>query len=195
MRFCLPLVLIAAAACGGPRESAYTRIDLATQPEGATCTVVRGSTVIGDVSAPGVIRVTPSSRDLELTCRLDGYAPTPATIVAEERADRAAVMLLAGGLGGLIGSAAAGGLHDYTKNVAITLIPARFPSAAARDEFFAPLAAKLLASHEARIERARGGCSPGDAAGCDLILAPHINRRDMELAKLNAARGSVAIDA
>lgn len=120
------------------------RIGVASTPAGATCEAVRDNQPIGRVtSTPGLLRVTNSASTIVLHCEAAGHAPGRTLVVSVTDAATTGLYILAGGLVGLVAASATGVMYTYPADVAVTLIPQIFTTAAERDVFFDGLIARL----------------------------------------------------
>lgn len=123
------------AACAN--QEPPVRIGVASTPAGASCVAVRDNQPVGRVAAtPGLLRVTNSASTIVLDCEAAGHATGRTLVVSVTDGATAGLFFLAGGLVGLVAASATGAMYTYPADVAVTLIPQTFPSAAERDVFF-----------------------------------------------------------
>lgn len=189
-------LLLILAGCGGggaPTGGLSRWIEVTTVPAGAACEVRQADVVVARMTGPEVVQVPRSRQSLDITCGKDGFLTTPVTVQAEEDAALAAFVLLGSGVVGLATQSASGNLHNYPKAVEVVLAPASFPDAAARDTFFDRRVGAVRAIYDPKIARIRSGCTPGDTAGCNALLAEPTEARDAAIRSIEALRGQAAV--
>jgi hypothetical protein len=131
------------AACASANQEPPVRISVASTPAGASCEAVRDNRPIGRVtSTPGLLRVTNSASTIVLHCEAPGHAPGRNLVGSVTDGATAGLYILAGGLVGLVAASATGAMYTYPADVAVTLIPQSFTTAAERDAFFDALIAR-----------------------------------------------------
>src|SRR5262245_15501990 len=65
--------------CATVVEGTSQNIMIATQPPGASCTVMRqGQQIAAVIATPGNVRIDKSKNDLQVSCTKEGYEPTTA---------------------------------------------------------------------------------------------------------------------
>ena len=119
----LMLLVSLVCGCSGSPPDGPAPVAIETNPAGATCTVQRGSTVLGVVSTPGSLAVTPSEKDLTVTCMKPGWR----TAIGSVKAIYKGVgfgQLLTGGAAAVVEDAAKGtDFHYDPAGATLTLVP------------------------------------------------------------------------
>jgi hypothetical protein len=132
----LAAVLLLSGGCATLTKGTSQPVTVQTEPEGATCTLTRdGSTVAVVNPTPGTVTVGKSHTELAVRCAKSGYLDAVGTIGSKFQAMTFGNILF-GGLIGVVVDAASGATAEYEPTVTIVLVPAVFPTAQARDEFF-----------------------------------------------------------
>jgi len=94
------LGFLALAGCATVTTGATHRLEIATDPPGATCTVRRDGVVLGDIPAtPGALTVTKAPGALRVTCRKDGYEDASGYAFASKQDMIYGNILIGGALG------------------------------------------------------------------------------------------------
>jgi hypothetical protein len=121
-RLLLPLLLAALLpACATVTTGTTSNISVLTEPSGAVCTLSREGEIVGVVNpTPGTVRVSNSSRQLDVRCLRSGYDPGLGAIPAEFQAMTVGNILL-GGVIGVVVDAASGAATRYPGTITINL--------------------------------------------------------------------------
>lgn len=117
----LSAVALLSAACSTIVTGTSQTIAVSTTPAGAACTVDRNGERIGSVAeTPGTVRVSKSSRTLEVECREAGYLPATARRSPDFQPWTLGNVLI-GGLLGLGIDAASGAISVYPSSIQLSL--------------------------------------------------------------------------
>ena len=96
----------ALAACAPTSDGTTQRVAIRTIPDGAACTVQRGTTVLGEVSpTPGSLAVDRSKSNLAVTCRKLGWTTASGMVEAQYKGIGLG-KLLNGGIAAVVDDAA-----------------------------------------------------------------------------------------
>jgi len=77
MKHKVPFLLIGfslLSGCASVIEGRAQEVTIQTNPEGASCAVVRNGTPLGTVSTPGTIYIEKTKDDISIRCNKAGYA-------------------------------------------------------------------------------------------------------------------------
>ncbi len=119
----LMLLVSLVCGCSGAPPGGPAPVAIGTNPAGATCTVQRGGTVLGVVSTPGSLTVTPSEKDLMVTCTKPGWQNAAGTVKAIYKGVGFG-QLVTGGAAAVVEDAAKGTDFYYDPaGVTLTLVP------------------------------------------------------------------------
>lgn len=135
-----------------------------TKPPGASCVFNRDGETIGVVHpTPGSLVVQKSSKAISVACTKDKFQESDATLSADFQPMTLGNIIL-GGVIGIIVDAASGAVAEYQPNLTLTLIPAEFADADARDAYFAKLRDDLRADTVKAKQQIEKQCRPDDCA-------------------------------
>ena len=189
------------AGCATVLEGTTAKMKVMTDPPMATCTLVRDGKLLGTiVQTPGEIVLSKSRKDITVTCERQGFATTTEVVVSKY--DGAATANAVGGLvGATIGMSidhATGAVARYPEVVGITLTPASFPTAMARDQFYTSKAELIRLQLDAQLRTARANCpdtetTRGPQSICLLNIAELQRLQALELQKIEQARLSARV--
>lgn len=158
------LVPFLISGCATIVEGGAQTIRVETDPPGARCVLKRsGLTVSVIPSTPSTVSVFKQNGELVLTCRKPGYL----NVTVDQGAEFSGTVLGNILFGGLIGAAVdmgSGATHKYPDSIFLMLIPERFDTAEARDQFFAALIERVERRHLAAIEQERSQCHENDCS-------------------------------
>ncbi len=187
-----PLLLLPLlAACGG---GGGFRQDIAvsSEPAGAACRVMQGTTALAQVAAtPGTVNVPKSANPIAIACEAPAHGPGRLDVASRQDGAMVAAYALAGGPLALIAAGASGDLYRYPDAVTVRLPPERFADAAARDAFFDAREAEATAFGEA-VLAGRPACGAGDT-GCENRRAADRAVTEARIADLRSQRAAAAI--
>jgi hypothetical protein len=177
------------AGCATVTKGSSQPITLHTDPDGATCDIVREAKTVASVGAtPGQATVDKAWGAIDVKCRKSGYQSTEVKVDSEVQGWTFGNILL-GGLIGFAVDAASGAMRQYPQFITLTLVPEEFESAATRDEYVKRTLARFekeAAEAKAEIEKR---CS-GDACADELKSLDALKEKRIELlrARVDAAR-------
>lgn len=192
--FAVLLLTAALPACATITSGTSQNLTVLTEPTGATCTLMRGGTVIGVVNpSPGSVSVSKSSTDIAVSCTREGHSQGRNVVQAQFQGMTAGNLLL-GGVVGLAVDAASGAISRYPDSTIVILPPEAFRSARSRDDFFDARAADTRRFFEERITAARGSCQPDNRPLCDSQVDALARERDEELARFERLRRDARIE-
>lgn len=190
----VPLLLAAALAalggCATITEGSSQTIQIDTDPPGARCELTRNGQVVTRIPAtPSIVSVYKEGGDLALTCRKPGYLDATLDTASDFQG---AVLgnILFGGLIGIAIDMGSGASSKYPKSITMTLVPGRFDSIAARDDYFDGQRQRLRQRAEAQITRIREGCEGRD---CDEKIARVNQALDRQQAFLERQKTTVSV--
>lgn len=156
-----------------------------TDPPGAICTLSRRGKEIAVVDpTPGTVTVDKSKDAVAVSCNRAGYLESAGTITSQFQPMTFGNILF-GGLVGVAIDAGSGAMSEYEPIVTLTLIPAEFPSAEARDAFFDRLRSEFLTQSEKVVQRIQQKCS---ASACDTQLKAAASAKEAKLAEIETKR-------
>lgn len=190
---CATVALNAALRAAHPQPAWNGEVAVASVPPGAHCTVSRGDEVLAEVEAtPGTVQLERSHSTLEVRCRSEGHLETVEVLRAED--DPAVFRMAPNGIIGatatLISLASARTMR-YPGEVRVALAPAAFPSAPARERWFAERREAILARRAAAIALAEERCRASEST-CDPALAVMQREQGEDLARLDALMAQAA---
>ncbi len=192
---CATVALNAALRAAHPQPPWNGEVAVATEPAGARCAVARGTQVMAEVpAAPGVVRLARSHHPLEVRCAAEGYLETAE--VLRPRDDPAVFRMAPNGVIGATAtviSLAAARTMRYPSEVTVTLVPATFPSEAARDAFFTARRDAVIAARAAEIALGEERCRANADTTCDPSLLVAQRQQAEDLARLDALRGRAGV--
>jgi hypothetical protein len=192
---CATVALNAALRAAHPQPPWNGEVAVASEPAGARCTVNRGDRVMAEVPAsPGTVRLARSHSELEVRCVAEGYLETAE--VLRPRDDPAVFRMAPNGVIGATAtviSLATATTMRYPSNVTVTLVPATFPTEAAREDFFAQRRAAVIAARATEIGLAEERCRAERDTTCDPSLLVAQRQQSEDLARLDALRGAARV--
>ncbi len=192
---CATVAMNAALRAAHPQPAWNGEVAVASEPAGARCTVNRGDRVMAQVpAAPGTVRLARSHAELEVRCVAEGYLETAE--VLRPRDDPAVFRMAPNGVIGATAtviSLAAATTMRYPSAVTVTLVPASFPSEAARENFFAQRRAAVVAARATEISLAEERCRAERDTTCDPSLLVAQRQQSEDLARLDALRGAAQV--
>lgn len=166
-----------------------------TDPAGARCELRRAGQSVGSITqTPGTITVSRRKEAIEIACVRDGHQDT--VEVVESHFGGATVgNVLLGGLIGIAVDAASGANNVYPERVEIVMTPSSFPGEAARDAYFAKVAADITARTAAEAKQIMDRCNASQRELCQIDVKRRDESRDATLKSLDQKRLSARIDA
>ena len=163
-------------------------ISVATEPQGATCTLVREGQTVGVVNpTPGTVEVDRDKDDISVNCVLAEYEDSSEVISSEFTGYTLGNVILGGGVGAVV-DAASGANSEYPDSITVLMIPKEFTSEAQRDEIYDKLKARVTERTEKDVEEVYAQCSPDGQKQCDKKVAEMREARDKEIEKLDEKR-------
>jgi hypothetical protein len=186
----LVLVAILPAAaqltgCATLVKGSSQSVIVSTDPPGAVCTLSRRGKEIAVVNpTPGTVTVDKSKDAVAVSCNRAGYLESAGTITSQFQPMTFGNILF-GGLVGVAIDAGSGAMSEYEPRVTLTLIPAEFPSAAARDTFFDRLRSEFLTQSDEVMQRIKQKCS---GSACDSQLKAAASAKEAKLAEIETKR-------
>lgn len=185
----LPLVLLT-SGCATLTKGTSQTVTVDTDPSGATCTLTRDAKPVAIVNpTPGSVPVEKAQGTIAVACTKQGFLEAAGDLASEFQAMTFGNILF-GGVVGVVVDAASGAMHRYPDRVTITLIPAAFATAQARDEFFDRMRAVLERESDEVKDRIDKTCARGD---CDRQLAAAQAGRTGKLAEIEQRRAAATI--
>ncbi len=181
-------VMMGAMGAMGGKQDTGAKIAIESDPPGASCEVFRAGVSLGPAApTPRSLDVGKDKDTLEVRCALDGHRPAAEPV---EATFGNATMggLVAGGPIGLVRRAATGGNRFYPERVVVSLEPASFADAAARDAFHDKLVARAEAAAALDMARIAGRCEAGPVEFCEDDSRKITARRDAALAEIARRR-------
>lgn len=125
------------SGCATLVEGSAQTVRVETDPPGARCVITRNGTVVSEIpSTPATISLAKEKGDLAMRCSKRGYLDSG----LEQSAEFSGTVfgnILFGGLIGAVIDMGSGATHKYPERIWLSLVPERFDSVEARDEFFA----------------------------------------------------------
>jgi len=198
-RACAALPILALAACATITTGTSLTLKVESYPAGAACEAQRDGATVGMIGAtPGALVVEKSWSALTIVCKKDGYHDATERLTATAQPASFGNVLLGGGVG-LIVDAASGAMVRYEDPHPMLMVPKRFASVQARDDFFAGAAADLRKRADAEIDKMRktdATCSsPTMREQCTAAVKDRAEQRDAALAALEQKRQATQIEA
>lgn len=194
---CATVALNAALRAANPGPPWNGEVRIASEPEGAHCTVQRGDQVLAEVPAtPGTVRLDRSNATLEVRCRAAGHAAVAEPL--RPRDDPAVFRMAPTGIIGLTAtviSAANATTMRYDDDILVRLPPATFASDTAREQWFAERREAILASRSSAIARLEDRCRSFPDQPCDPTLAVLREQEQEDLRRLELLRPQVGVAA
>lgn len=173
LRLCLlALLALAMPGCATITTGTSHSLTIITEPEGAICELHRSGEIIGVVNpTPGTVRISKSSRDIEVRCRRHGLADANVTLSPDFQAMTLGNILI-GGVVGVVVDAASGAVGRYPTSITIRMAPpgGNAPGTPAIDNI------------DARIEALRTLCAPAERARCQAEIERLQNERSQQRA-------------
>ncbi|MEQ9126162.1 MAG: hypothetical protein RIM80_26765 [Alphaproteobacteria bacterium] len=198
MKFRLAMALLAPlwlANCATVVEGTDQSVLVSTDPNGAECVLKRDGVDIAAVArTPGTVVVSKSKDPIQVGCKKDGYIPTTGYLPSGFQGMTFGNILLGGFIGVAI-DAGSGAMHEYPPNIALNLPPEEFPTAEARDAYFAERMAAVRDDAEAAKTAIVGKCTEteGENKGCKSQQAKVDVQRDAQLQALEAQRAQARV--
>ncbi|HUN51099.1 MAG TPA: hypothetical protein VMU42_08275 [Candidatus Sulfotelmatobacter sp.] len=181
-------------ACATVTTGTSETVTVITDPAGATCKLTRNGQAVGVINpSPGSVRLDKSKDDVAITCSKDGYVDGNGTLSSYFQGMTAGNLIL-GGLVGVVVDAASGAMTKYPESINVVLLPVSFPTAAARDDFYAKRRADIASQADAALAEQRKSCNPSDQLSCNSRLDAVTKKRDADLAALEVQRGQARVD-
>lgn len=164
-------------------------IEIATEPEGASCALSReGDGSLGAVvPTPGKINVARRKNPIQVACTKEGYEETTDALRSKFSGATIGNVLL-GGIVGLAIDAASGANNTYPEKNIIIMTPTSFPNAQARDEHYAKVAERLKESAKKDIETQTSNCGGSVTELCRIEIRKIEEARDKALQSLDQKR-------
>ena len=101
--------------------------------------------------------------------------------------------IIFGGIVGVAVDASSGAMHEYDESISVILIPKRFTSGEARDEFFDQQARRIEAEAASAIAEVEETCQP-DKQNCDALMKEIEAERDARLSELTIQKDTATIE-
>ncbi len=195
-RLCALLLLaVTLPACATITSGTSQPFSVITEPAGASCNVQREGAVVAVVNpTPGTIQIGKSGKDLTVRCTKTGYSPGVTSVPSQFQAMAAGNLLLGGIIGAAV-DAASGAYARYPETTTVILPPQSFPSALAREEYFAGRIAETRRQYAERATTLRGTCNQSDPRECQALIANLNRERDEAIALLESQRQQSRIGA
>jgi len=194
---CATVALNAALRAAHPQPAWNGEVAVASDPPGARCAVARGDRVMAEVPvAPGTVRLARSYNTLEVRCVAEGFLETAE--VLRPRDDPAVFRMAPNGVIGATAtviSLAAARTMRYPGEVTVALVPANFPSEAARERYFAGRREAVLATRAAAMALAEERCRANAESSCDPALLVMQGEQADDLRRLDALRAQAGVAA
>ncbi len=191
------LLALSAGGCATVTTGTTHTVSIVTDPPGAQCQVMRNGVLLGEVGmTPGNLTVQKDSSALTVVCKKDGFEDARGFVLASKEGMTYGNMLI-GGAVGLIVDAQSGATNRYGDLAPLRLVPTRFASEPARDEFFNAMAASARSRADADISatRQRSACRTSGAAACETAVTVRSEQRDAELDQIEQRRRRARVDA
>jgi hypothetical protein len=194
---CATAALNAALRAAHPQPAWNGEVAVASDPPGARCTVGRGERVMAEVPAtPGTVRLARSYTTLEVRCIAAGFLETAEVLRARD--DPAVFRMAPNGVIGATAtviSLASARTMRYPGEVTVALVPASFPSEAARERFFAERREAVVAARAAGIALAEERCRANAESSCDPALLVMQREQEDDLRRLDSLRAQAGVAA
>lgn len=163
-------------------------ISVITEPQGATCTLVREGKTVGVVNpTPGTVELDRDKDDISVNCVLADYEDSSEVISSEFTGYTLGNVILGGGIGAVV-DAASGANSEYPDSITVMMIPKEFTSEAQRDEIYDRLKARVNERSKADIDEVIAQCPHGELNLCEKDAAEMEAARDKELEELETKR-------
>ena len=163
-------------------------ISVMTEPQGATCTLVREGKTVGVVNpTPGSVELDRDKDDISVNCVLADYEDTTEVVSSEFTGYTLGNVILGGGVGAVI-DAASGANSEYPDSVTVLMIPKVFANVQQRDEIYNKLKARVNERSKEDIDEVLGQCPHGELNLCEKDAAEMEAARDKELEELETKR-------
>lgn len=181
----LLIVLAMASGCATVVKGSKQSIGIQTDPEGASCELVREGQVIGSVSpTPGEVEVEKDKDNIEVTCKKKGFNPASDSISSSFQQWTLGNLLI-GGIIGIAIDAGSGAAMQYPPAVTLKMTPEKFANPDDREDFFEKWRAEVLQnSTKAKIAAAKT-CTKEQ---CDEIVKRIDRETEQALAGIDANR-------
>ena len=167
----LAAMLLGLGGCATITTGHSQSVVVDTDPNGAACRLTREQKDVAVVNpTPGTATIGKSFGRLDVVCTKDGYQETTGILAADFQAMTLGNVIL-GGIIGIAVDAASGAMMKYPEAVKYTLIPASFPSEAARDAYFERLRAALLKEAKDAEDAVQKRCPTPEACTAQLKAA------------------------
>ncbi len=186
----LPLML---SACATIVEGTDQTVSIITYPPEASCKLLRGGEVLAFVNpTPGTVSLEKSADDITVHCAKDDHFDSVETLTSSLQGMTFGNIIF-GGIVGVAVDASSGAMHEYDKSISVILIPKRFASSEARDEFFDQQARRIEAEAAAAIAEVEEACQP-DKQNCDALMKEIEAERDARLSELTIQKDTAIIE-
>ncbi len=207
----IPLLL---GACATIIEGGDQNISVITYPPQAQCKLVRGGDIVAFINpTPGTVSLEKGADDVVVHCMKDGYFDSIVTMESSLQ-DMTFGNIVFGGIVGVAVDAASGAMHEYDASVTVALVPDRFASIEARDEFFAQQERQVKAEAASTISKGmeicqcdpvpdfqstdyanhrKKSCQPAEQ-NCDDLVKTIETQRDARLYELSAQKDAATVD-
>lgn len=181
----LLIVLIMASGCATVVKGSKQSIGVQTDPEGASCELVREGQVIGSVSpTPGEVEVEKDKDNIEVTCKKKGFNPASDSISSSFQQWTLGNLLI-GGIIGVAIDAGSGAAMQYPPAILLKMTPEKFANTEDREDFFEKWRSEVLQnSTKAKIAAAKT-CTKEQ---CDEIVKRIDRETEQALAGIDANR-------
>lgn len=179
-------ILLLLSGCATLTKSSSQSVTINTKPPGAECWLEREGKLIAVVNpTPGTISIEKDKDVIRVVCKKEGFLENDGELASKFEAMTFGNIIF-GGIIGVGVDAASGAMHEYPPLVTLTLIPAEFATAEARDAFFDQLKADLLVESEAVKERISRQCR--DDADCEHQLKAVAEAKQKKLDAIEVKR-------
>lgn len=186
----LPLML---SGCATIVEGSDQSVSIITYPPEARCELLRSGEVLALVNpTPGTVSLEKSSDDITVHCMKDDYFDSVETLTSSLQ-DMTFGNIIFGGIVGVAVDASSGAMHEYDESISVILIPKRFASGEARDEFFDQQARRIESEAASAIAEVEEACQP-DKQNCDALMKKIEAKRDARLSELTIQKSTVVIE-
>ncbi len=150
------LFALGLSGCASILSGTTETISFDSNPQGATCQLVRQGTVVASVVTPGSLQLDRSKYNVDVTCRKDGYQDATGQLESGTEGNVVGNILLGGVVGWAVDSAS-GADNKYPTQLTVTLNPLAAPVSTAEP---APATAAPAAAAETPAAAAPGSPHP-----------------------------------
>ena len=192
-----PIQIIATAlvytllnGCATLTTGSVQTIVVESDPDGANCIISRSGRSISYVNpTPGSFVLRKDKDELQISCDLEGYFPTVATLDSNFQGATLGNVFL-GGIVGIGIDALSGAANKYPDSVKVTLIKQHFNSERDRDAYFEQRKNDVNSRFNEMVKDEKYSCS---ARACKKKLAKAEEQRSEQLDDLEGKRETAII--